>query len=70
MRGFIYQLASGISSGYRWYGRRLKESKWYIIPMIIDTVLIPLKIVVIPLICLTKKGRAYFIRTGEKIDKE
>ena len=67
---FVKALGTGFINGWKWYGRRIQESKWYIIPLIIDTALIPLKIVVVPLICLTKRGRNYLIRIGEETEED
>ena len=67
---FVKALGTGFINGLKWYGRRIQESKWYIIPLIIDMALIPLKIVVFPLMCLTKRGRNYFIRTGEEMEED
>ena len=67
---FVKALGTGFINGLKWYGRRIQESKWYIIPLIIDMALIPLKIVVFPLICLTKRGRNYLIRTGEEMEED
>lgn len=67
---FVKALGTGFINGWKWYGRRIQESKWYIIPLIIDTALIPLKIVVVPLICLTKRGRDSLIRIGEEVEEE
>ena len=67
---FVKALGTGFINGWKWYGRRIQESKWYIIPLIIDTALIPLKIVVVPLICLTKRGRDSLIRIGEEVEED
>ena len=67
---FMKAVGAGFIIGWKWYGRRIQESKWYIIPLIIDTALIPLKIVVVPLICLTKRGRNYLIRIGEETKED
>ena len=66
----FWYLGVGVCNGFKWYGRRIKESKWYIIPLIIDTALIPLKIIVIPLLCLKKEWREYFIRNGEEMEED
>lgn len=67
---FVKALGTGFINGWKWYGRRIQESKWYIIPLIIDTTLIPLKIVVVPLICLTKRGRNMFVIIGSDMEEE
>ena len=67
---FVKALGIGCINGLKWYGRRIQESKWYIIPLIIDMALIPLKIVVFPLICLTKRGRDSLIRIGEETEED
>ena len=66
----FWYLGVGVCNGFKWYGRRIQESKWYIIPLIIDTALIPLKIVVVPFVCLTKRGRNYLIRIGEETEED
>ena len=58
---FVKAIGTGILNGFKWYGRRIKESKWYILPLIVDVALIPLKIIVVPLVCLTKRGRNMFV---------
>ena len=67
---FMKAVGAGFIISWKWYGRRIQESKWYIIPLIIDTALIPLKIVVVPLICLTKRGRDSLIRIGEEVEED
>ena len=67
---FVKALGIGFINGWKWYGRHIQESKWYIIPLIIDTALIPLKIVVVPLICLTKRGRDSLIRIGKEMEED
>ena len=67
---YVKALGTGFINGLKWYGRRIQESKWYIIPLIIDTALIPLKIIVIPLLCLKKEWREYFIRNGEEMEED
>ena len=67
---FVKAVGTGFINGWKWYGRRIQESKWYIIPLIIDMALIPLKIVVFPLICLTKRGRDSLIRIGKETKED
>lgn len=69
---FMYVKAIGIGllSGAKWYGRCIQESKWYLIPLLVDVILIPLKIIVVPFICLTKRGRNYLIRIGEETEED
>ena len=67
---FVKALGTGFINGLKWYGRRIQESKWYIIPLIIDMALIPLKIVVFPLISLTKRGRDSLILIGEETKED
>ena len=67
---FAKAVGTGFINGFKWYGRRIRESKWYIIPLIFDIALIPLKIVVIPLICLTKHGRNMFQIIGSEMEEE
>ena len=69
---FMYVKAVGIGllNGAKWYGRRIQESKWYLIPLLVDVILIPLKIVIVPFICLTKRGRDSLIRIGEEMEEE
>jgi hypothetical protein len=64
------EVGTGFINGLKWYGRRIQESKWYIIPLIIDTALIPLKIVVVPLICLIKRGRNMFVIIGSDMEED
>ena len=67
---FMKAVGAGFIIGWKWYGRRIQESKWYIIPLIIDMALMPLKIVVIPLICLTKRGRNMFVIIGNEMEED
>ena len=67
---YVKAIGTGFINGLKWYGRRIQESKWYIIPLIIDMALIPLKIIVAPFVCLTKRGRNYLIRIGEETEED
>jgi hypothetical protein len=64
MLSIVKGILIGVVMGFKWYGRRIKESKWYILPLIVDVVLIPLKIVVIPIVCCFKQGRTYCLDLG------
>ena len=61
---FIKALFKGMILGFKWYGRRVSESKWYIIPLVFDTVLYPIKLIVFSLMCLTKGGRKVVYQIG------
>ena len=67
---FVKAVGIGILNGFKWYGRRIKESRWYLIPLAIDVVLIPVKIVVVPLACLTRTGRQFFLDIGTDMETE
>lgn len=67
---FMKAVGTGFTIGWKWYGRRIQESKWYIIPLIIDIALMPLKIVVVPLICLTKRGRDTFVIIRNEMEED
>ena len=67
---YVKACGIGLLNGAKWYGRRIQESKWYLIPLLVDVILIPLKIIVVPFICLTKRGRNYLIRTGEEVEED
>lgn len=67
MLSLIKAVARGTINGFAWYGRRIQESKWYIIPIVIDVILIPVKFVIIPCMCLTKQGRKAIISLGQSI---
>lgn len=67
---FVKAIGTGILNGFKWYGRRIKESKWYILPLIVDVALIPLKIIVVPFVCLTKRGRDSLIRIGKEMKED
>lgn len=69
-KSFIRAVWVGILGGFKWYAKTIKENKWYIIPCIIDIVLIPIKIVIIPLACFTKCGRKIFITLGRDVLEE
>jgi hypothetical protein len=67
---FVKAIGTGILNGAKWYGRRIQESKWYLIPLLVDVILIPLKIIVVPFVCLTKRGRDSLIRIGEETEED
>ena len=67
---YVKAIGSGLLSGAKWYGRRIQESKWYLIPLLMDVILMPLKIVIASFICLTKRGRNYLIRIGEETKED
>lgn len=67
---YVKEIGIGLLNGAKWYGRRTQESKWYLIPLLVDVILIPLKIVIVPFICLTKRGRNYLIRFGKEVEEE
>ena len=67
---YVKAVGTGLLNGVKWYGRRIQESKWYLIPLFVDVILIPLKIIVVPFICLTKRGRNYLIRIGEETEED
>ena len=69
MQTFVDGLRIGIVGGFKWYGRRIQESKWYIIPFVIDMLMIPLKIIIIPLACLTKLGRVLILTAYEEVSE-
>ena len=58
---------------YKWYIRTIKETemiRWKIIWIIIfglDILLLPLKIIIIPIMMLTKRGRKAIIELGSEI---
>ena len=70
MLEFLKAFTNGILNGYKWYGRRIRESQWWIIPMIFDTATLPLKFIIIPIMCATKRGRKLFISLGQDMDEE
>ena len=67
---FMKEVGTGFINGLKWYGRRIQESKWYLIPLLVDVILIPLKIVIVPFVCLTKRGRDSLIRIGEEMEED
>jgi hypothetical protein len=60
----------GILNGFKWYGKTIRECKWYILPFMIDMLLIPAKLVAVPIMCLTKHGRNYLIGIGQYIEED
>ena len=66
----VKTVGTGLLNGVKWYGRRIQESKWYLIPLLVDVVLIPLKIIVVLLVCLTKRGRDSLIRIAEEMEED
>lgn len=40
---------------FYWSGKRVRESKWYIIPLAIDIILIPAKIVIFAILAMISK---------------
>ena len=63
----VKALLVGFMCGLKWYGRRIRESKWYIILFVIDMILFPLKLIIIAVVCINKKGRAKIINFWEEI---
>ena len=63
----VKALLIGAIGGLKWYGRRIRESKWYIIPFVIDVILVPLKLIIIAIVCINKNGRAKVINFWEEI---
>jgi hypothetical protein len=51
----------------KWYGRRIRESKWYLIPFVIDMILFPLKLIIIAIVCINKNVRAKVINFWEEL---
>lgn len=67
---YVKVVGTGLLNGVKWYRRRIQKSKWYLIPLLVDVILIPLKIIVVPFVCLTKRGRDSLIRIGEEMEEE
>lgn len=61
----VKALLIGVVCGLKWYGRRIRESKWYIIPFVIDMILFPLKLIIISIVCINKNGRAKVVNFWE-----
>ena len=61
---FIKAFFKGMILGFKWYGRRVNENKWYIIPLVFDVVLLPIKTIVILIMCLIKGGRKVVFQIG------
>lgn len=71
MFSFIKGQFSGIIIGFK-YGKKVikEESKWYIIPFMFDIILLPVKLIVVNLMCLTKRGREIILPIGREILEE
>ena len=58
----------GIHCGLKYGLKTIKEeSRWYIIPFILDIVLLPVKLVIVNVMCLTKCGRQIILPMGLEI---
>lgn len=44
----------GMKVGFMWYIGQIKQSKWYIVPFVIDMLLLPLKAIILLPLCQTK----------------
>lgn len=68
---FMKAQFSGIIIGFK-YGKKVikEESKWYIIPFMFDIILLPVKLIVVNLMCLTKRGREIILPIGREILEE
>ena len=61
----------GALIGFRWYAIRIKESKWYLIPFILDMVLIPAKVIIIAILRLMSNGfRSWNDNAAVKMENE
>ena len=67
---YVEAIETGLLNAVKWYGRRIQEDKWYLIPLLVDVILIPLKIVIVPFVCLTKRGRDSLIRIGKEMEED
>ena len=67
MRNNVKALLIGVIYGFKWYGRRIRESKWYIISFVIDMILSPLKLIIIAIVCINKNGRAKIVNIWEEL---
>ena len=67
---YVKAIETGLLNAVKWYGRRIQESKWYLIPLLVDVILIPLKIVIVPFVCLTKRGRDSLIRIEKEMEED
>lgn len=55
----------GIRMAFEQYMEMIQENKWYLILLLIDILLIPVKIVIIiPMLCF-RKGREIFTKIGK-----
>lgn len=71
MLNFIKGIGVGIVIGFKWEIELIrKESKWYIIPFVLDMIFIPIKLPIVLLACLTKKGRNWLMNTFKEIVEE
>lgn len=63
-------LCEGFGAGVKWYMRRIKESKWWIPAFIFDMILVPVKIPMIAVACVTKRGRRWVLDTFTEVIEE
>ena len=66
----IKEAGKGFGSGVKWYIRRIKENKWWIIAFVIDMILVPIKIPLIAIACITKNGRRWVLYTFTELVEE
>ena len=62
----------GIVIGFNWELKLVKESKWYIIPFVLDIILMPVKLIIFIPLCCTKwfKNTKFYKEALEDIFKE
>lgn len=60
----LKQIYAGIMINLKWYGRRIRESKWWLIPFVLDMLFIPVKVIVMAIMCVTKRGRMRIYAIG------
>jgi len=70
MKEYVKAFCGGYVNAWRYNMRRIKETKWYIIPTVINTLLSPLIVIIMLLMCLTKGGRGLVLLIGRSILEE
>lgn len=67
---FIKSFVVGMGIGFKWQLIQIKRNKWYIILVIIDIVLIPLKLVLLIPTMTIKCGRKIVFQMSDEMSKE
>ena len=69
---FLAAFWYGMTVGFKLGLNNVKESKWYIIPFVLDIILIPVKLIILVPLCCTKwfRNTNFYKEAAEEVFKE